>query len=163
MGAIIGNKAATNKAFAHRVGPIFIGCYSHRYNLAMMGIMSGYLDVVDKVHELMKKLNYQIPAAKLRHLTHLTVQKENKTRWSSTYKMVERYIAINLHVESFNILEITELLLDEDENAVIKSLLKKLGHLETVTKALKSDAVTVAEARGLLDAVIDAHPSTDEG
>ena len=158
--AIVGDNTATNKSFARRVGPFFQGCYSHRYNLAMKDIISSYSFVIDKVHELMKKLKYQIPAAKLRSLTHLTAQTANETRWSSTYHMIRRYDEIRDHLPALNLPEINELLLDEDDELMVATLLKKLRGLDSGTKQLQSENVTIAEARGLFDAVMEKHPST---
>lgn len=160
--AIICDNTSTNKAFVRRVGSFFLGCHSHRFNLAMTDILSGYSDAIDKVHELMKRLRYQIPAAKLRRLTHLTALTANKTRWSSTYMMVKRYFYIKEHIKAIYIPDVKELLLDDDEELVITTFMKKLHDLESVTKQLQSDSVTVAEYRGLLDALIELHPSTRE-
>lgn len=43
---------------------------------------------------------------------------------------------------------------------MVASLLRKIRDLEKVAKQIRSDAVTVAEARCLFDAVIQMHPFT---
>lgn len=46
VAAIIGDKTSTDKAFARRAGPIFVGCHSHKFNLAVKDILCDYTDVV---------------------------------------------------------------------------------------------------------------------
>lgn len=61
--AIMGDNTSTNKAFARKAGPSFLGCFSHRYNLDMKEILSAYSEVVGKVELVTQELMYQIPAA----------------------------------------------------------------------------------------------------
>lgn len=69
---IVGDNTATIKALARRVGPRFLGCYSHRYDLALKDTLAVHSKLISKVQNLMEKLKYQIPSAKLRCLTSLS-------------------------------------------------------------------------------------------
>lgn len=147
VGVIIGDNTATKKAFACRVGSIFLVCYSHSYNLAMKDVLFGYKIVIDKIHNLMRNLRYQIPAAKLRRVAHLTAQIDTETRWSSTFALVKRLLEMKEHVATLDLPELTELLLNEEEALVNTSLKHKLRDLEYVTKHLQCDYVKVLEER----------------
>ena len=89
--ALIGDNVAVNKSFARNLGIPFIGCASHRFNLAVKDILEDNQLIISKVQSIMRKLSYQIPAANLRQFTHLRAVLNNETRWSSTYQMLKRY------------------------------------------------------------------------
>lgn len=78
--AVVGDNCNTNRAMSRRIGPIFVGCYSHRFNLAVRDLLSKYKKVTSKVQQVMKKLSYSIPAAQLRKLTPLKAVQANDTR-----------------------------------------------------------------------------------
>lgn len=56
--ALVGDNANTNKAFANRIGPIFVGRHSHRCNVTVKDILSGHKMSIAKVRFIMK--NYHI-------------------------------------------------------------------------------------------------------
>lgn len=69
--ALIGDNCSVNKAFARRFGISFIGCASHRFNLALVEFLEDYSEIVGSVTSLMKTLRNLIPSARLRKLTPL--------------------------------------------------------------------------------------------
>lgn len=81
--AISGDKTSTNKALAPNFGPIFVGCFSHLFNLAMNDILQGYDGLIKNIKALMKKLTVEIRATKLRGMTSRSAQIANVTQWSS--------------------------------------------------------------------------------
>lgn len=85
VAVLIGDNCNTNRAFSRRVGPIFVGCHSHRYNLALKDIMLGHKSSIDSFRATMSRLSFQIPAAQLRPSTHLKAKLDCETRWSSTF------------------------------------------------------------------------------
>lgn len=44
--ATVGDNKYTNNAFYRRFGPSLVGCYSHRYNLAIKHFLSEHRDVL---------------------------------------------------------------------------------------------------------------------
>ena len=118
--AIVGDNTSTNKAFARRRGPVFVGCHSHRFNLAVKDILEDHTAAISKVQELMHKLCYHIPAAMLRRLTPLSAFTANVTRWSSTHAMLKRYVAIREFITEIDLTEISLLLLSSEGKTPLK-------------------------------------------
>lgn len=77
--APIGDNANTNWACPQRLDPFFVGCQSHGFILAVKDILVSYEYIVEKVHRVMKKMSFQIPAAKLHKPTHLRLKLRNDT------------------------------------------------------------------------------------
>lgn len=158
--ALIGDNTSTNKAFARCLGPFFVGCHSHRYNLAMKDILEEYEEVIEKVQAIMKKLSYQIPAAKLRRFTLLKAKQRNVTRWSSTYDMLRRYRELKEFLPKLDDVELESILLSEEEDILVDHLCTKLRDLDSVTKELQRSNISLAEARVLFDGVIEKYPNS---
>lgn len=156
--ALIGDNVNTKRAFARRVGPDFVGCDSHRFNLAAKDILVSYEDIVEKVHRLMKKMSFQIPAAKLRKLTHLRPKLRNDTRWSSTYVMLQRYIQVHEIIKQIELPEVQELRLCDGDHVEVERLFRLLGDLQSVTKELQFEDVGLCLACVLFDGVMEKHP-----
>lgn len=85
VAALIGDNCATNKSFSRQAGCRFIGCASHRFNLAVKDILSQNEDIVMLIRALIVRLRNLIPSAKLRKLTPLEAKIDNETRWSSSF------------------------------------------------------------------------------
>lgn len=64
--AIIGDNANTNRALVRKLGILFIGCYSHKFDLSIKKISLERDKVLKKRNVLVGKLSYLIPAALLR-------------------------------------------------------------------------------------------------
>ncbi len=107
--ALIGDNCNSNKAVATNLRCQFIGCSSHRLNLAVKAIIADEQYIIDRVHEVMEKLRYPIAAAKLRKLTYLTSQLNNDTRWSSTYAMLDRYKKLREFLPDIGIPEVVKM------------------------------------------------------
>ena len=160
--ALIGDNCSTNRSFAAKVNINFIGCASHRFNLAMKSYLGEYEMLLRKINEIMSKLKNLIPAAKLRVHTKLKAKSRNVTRWSSTYEMLHRYSEIREFLPLLEINEIDEGLLSIRENRDADSLIEELKDCETVTKALQSDSTTMADVRTLFDAISKEYPATEK-
>lgn len=161
VAALVGDNCSTNRCFTRRVGPLFVGCYSHRYNLAMKDVISLSLPEVGHVRELMRKLSYQIPAARLRRLTHLKAKIDNDTRWSSTYEMLKRYIDIKDVLPELGMPEIDDLLLIEEDHIQVVSTCKKLEDIDSITKKLQDPTISISDTRALFDGMIERFSSMD--
>ena len=71
----------------------FLGCYSHRLNLALKQFLGDYDFLLKNVHELMKKFYAIKKLAWLGQHTNLRPVFMTETRWSSAFLMVERFPA----------------------------------------------------------------------
>ena len=110
----------------------------------------------------MKKLSFQIPAAKLREFTHLRTKCNNEMRWSSTYNMLTRYKAIREFLPALEVPEIEELVLSDSANHAVDSLCITLHDLDSVTKELQEDSLTLAQARAMFVSTVKEFPETED-
>lgn len=161
VAALIGDNCNTNRAFSRRVGPVFVGCHSHRYNLALKDIMAGHVDTIESVRVLMKRLSYQIPAARLRRHTKLRAKQDCETRWSSTFQMMKRYIALRPAIAQLDLPEIDDLLPPSHHHNEVVHLCQKLEELESITKKLQNPSVTLWDARILFDGMCEKFGEID--
>ena len=159
--AIIGDNCATNLLFSSLAETSFVGFASHRFNLAVKDIISENTHIVNRVHELMKKLRTPISAAKLRQVTELKAKVHNVTRWSSVSSMLHRYCELHGIIEELEIDGIEELVLSKRENKKIEELCVQFRELDSVTQHLQSEECTISEVRLLFDGVIEAYPRTN--
>jgi len=88
---LVADNTATNPATAVILGVPFIGCASHRFNLAVQKFMGVYDENIANIHQMMILLSSLKRAGRLRQLTPLEPVTANVTRWSSKHKMIERY------------------------------------------------------------------------
>lgn len=157
---LIGDNASTNKALSNKAKIPFIGCGSHRMNLAMKIVLQSFEPILAKINCIMVKLRGLILAAKLRKLTYLKAKVRNATRWSSTFEMVVRYTQIREFLPSLESEEIDLISLSPSENRRVDTILLELVPLESVNKKLQSDSTSVSDTRALFDATIEAFPDT---
>ncbi|RHY87092.1 hypothetical protein DYB37_010240 [Aphanomyces astaci] len=156
--ALIGDNCSTNGAFARRAGVPLIGCTSHLFILFMSDMLADHADVIDKVNQLMTKLRFTLPAARLRRLTPLVAKTNNTTRWSSTYSMLKRYNEIKSFLIDINDNNIDVLRLNVVEDREVTTLLTKLEDLNAITLALQSEDCSLLDARQIFDTVIEDYP-----
>ena len=105
----------TNKSVAKILGINFIGCSSHRFNLAMEQFLEKEKGIIDKINTVMKKLKQPSLAARLRCSTKLVAKTNCPTRWSSTYEMVQRYLKLEPFLDNDEYEEIEEHILSSRE------------------------------------------------
>ena len=86
---LVGDNTNTNPATANLLDVPFIGCASHRFNLAVEKYLERHGAILQDIHELMKKLSTIKKAGKLRQKTKLEPVIRNATRWSSAHEMVK--------------------------------------------------------------------------
>lgn len=109
---LVADNTNVNPATARLLGCSFIGCASHRFNLAVKEYMLTYEEKLDDIQSLMKKLlNLKIAGA-LRRKTDLKPVIRNVTRWSSTYSMLKRFLQLKDILVSLNHPEVNEFLPD---------------------------------------------------
>ncbi|KUF85263.1 hypothetical protein AM587_10005540 [Phytophthora nicotianae] len=164
---MVGDNCSVNQYIGRKEGAIpFIGCASHRFNLAVKDFLKTEDELITKVQALMAKLRTIKGRALLRRVSHLSPLMRNDTRWSSTYEMVERYLKLqplivqlghNLLVEY----EIQPLLLRRAEHERVKSLARDLEKFEGVTKELQKATLTLSAVRRLFDQVVKEFPALE--
>lgn len=156
--AITGDNCNTNRSLARLGGLNFVGCASHRFNLAVKDILKRYEHSIGMIQTLMKKLSFQIPAAKLRMHTPLKATQRNETRWSSTYTMLSRFLELLPFLPRIDDDDVQLLIPSDQQNTEIRELCVKLAELDSVTKTLQNASTTMADVRALFDAVLDHYP-----
>ncbi len=92
--AIIGDNAEVNRATSRLCKIPIIGCSSHKLHLAITQYLCRYQDLLDKVNGIMCKLRSFKLSGKLRTQTNLRPVQRNKTRWLSTFEMIDRYLRL---------------------------------------------------------------------
>ena len=120
--AIIADNCSVNRSISTKLCIGFIGCSSHRYNLFVKSFIMEYEQIIEKVRKLMKKLSNPVPAGKLRAHTHLSAQVSNYTRWSSTARMLERFLSIREYIEKLDFDDIDSLIPRTSEVRKIEKL-----------------------------------------
>lgn len=160
--ALVADNCNVNKSLADMVDCGFVGCCSHRFNLAVQDILKGAEETLNKLNTLMRKFKYLIPAAKLRKHTHLRAVTRNETRWSSVYSMMKRYFEIREYILLIaqHDSEINQLLLSATEDQVLEELFSTVERLDAVTLALQKENISIASVRYLFDEVVSEYPST---
>ena len=138
--SIIGDNAEVNKFTANLCGIPLIGCASHKFQQAV----SRYLDknecLLNKINTLMGKLKPLELAFKLREHTPLQPIQRNKTRWSSTYDMINKYIELKPFLDFFQEEpNLIDNLLTPRENNDLQTLQDDLKNLFSVTCTLQRE------------------------
>ena len=83
--------------------------------------------------------------------THLSPVIRNETRWSSTFKMIQRYLAILPHIKD---IVPSSVQLAPIENEMLGNLCEKLSAIEILTKGLQSEDLQLCHVRECFDAAI---------
>ena len=162
IAALIGDNCNTNRSMSKKAMVNFIGCASHRFDLAVKDIMVEYDDLVSTVNAIMKKLKNLVPSAKLRKLTPLKPKTRNVTRWSSTHDMLERYLELKQFIPLIKLPEVDDMMPTSRQERDIEYMLKKLRDRDSVTKTLQKEDLNMNDVRDLFDGVIEEFPETSK-
>jgi len=94
---MVGDNCNTNKAVATGLGLKFVGCASHRFNLAVEKLFIVNAPLLEKLGNLMTKLRTLKVAGEMRQAQEAAgfvrlkkAKKRNATRWGSAKMMVDR-------------------------------------------------------------------------
>jgi hypothetical protein len=161
---LIGDNCATNiKASRDRQIPL-IGCASHRLNLAVKLFLTEHNSVLEKLNLLMKKFKTIKGKAFLKNNGFLMAKSINQTRWSSTFKMIERYLDL-INYENGLIfallgdnMSFLPLLLSPFENKEIKEIFVKLQKMNSVCLYLQKTDTSLSDVRILFDKLVKEFP-----
>ncbi|DAZ94076.1 TPA: hypothetical protein N0F65_006663 [Lagenidium giganteum] len=147
---LVGDNCSTNKAVATKWGIPLVGCASHRFNLAVAKILAERHENVDAVRQLMLQLRQLNNAAE--KLTPRRPVLSNATRWSSTFAMLDRYLALREHAKTIAAVE----------ESVPSQFIGKLWAFirsGSVCVKLQLENASLADVCTLFDACIELHPS----
>ncbi|EGZ30694.1 hypothetical protein PHYSODRAFT_473627, partial [Phytophthora sojae] len=133
-----------------------IGCASHRFNFAVNKYLEDYTDEVSAVSALMQALRTINNRAALKDETKLSPLRPNVTRWGSTFKMLARYVRIRDDIKQVE--AVFDLIPKAAMHERIKSLLEDLRIFDSVTVALQSDDLSLADVRVLFDSIVERFP-----
>lgn len=157
---LTGDNCTTNCSIADRLNVGFVGCASHRLNLAVNEFLKHppYEECITSVHALMLSLNTIKNRAALRAAgTNLSPMFHNQTRWWSKYLMLQRYVQLHpfllvAHIDTATINLIPFPTIDKR----IRTLNEKLEPFQVVTDSLQKhkEVVTLATVRAIFDKIL---------
>lgn len=124
--ALIGHSISTKKSLAIKMDRGFVGCASHRFNLAVLDIIAEDASLGDCVRNLMTKLRNLIPFPKLREHTPLKPLRNIATRWRLTFNMLQRYRAIREFIPKISLGDVSVLVPRNAGGAAIVTLCVRL-------------------------------------
>ncbi|RHZ16442.1 hypothetical protein DYB31_000992, partial [Aphanomyces astaci] len=154
---LTGDNCSTNVSMAAKMGVPLVGCYSHKFNLAMKAFLLPYESDLLSIHAIMKRLGRLRPAGELTRFTDLLPICRNVTRWSSTFQMVQRYLALLPFLPEVS--GVRDLLLLSGQNTRVKKLFFVLEQFESVTKQLQAEDLDMADARTMFHGLHCRHPT----
>ncbi|KUG02223.1 hypothetical protein AM587_10000365 [Phytophthora nicotianae] len=154
---VVGDNCSVNRLLATLMGVPLVGCASHRLNRAVQVDMEQYADDLDLVQALMVRLRTLKQSAKLRSKTTLRPVTRQDTRWSSTFDMINRYFKLLEHIDPTDD-ALVDVLPAPACNKRLLSLLKDLKKVESVSKALQGEHVSLADVRVWFDGLITVKP-----
>jgi hypothetical protein len=169
---LISDNTALNPKVALDLGVPFIGCMSHRLNLAVNRYFDHSRNVeacLVQLHDLMSSLrSIKLRAALRAENMHLSPIVRNKTRWSSTFAMLERFFSDGFEDavsavcrKRTNFRSLAEQTafaskqLSPESRSVLKSLLDDLNSVEEVTKLLQTEGLTLLTAQDAITVLLE--------
>ncbi|OWY95672.1 hypothetical protein PHMEG_00034260, partial [Phytophthora megakarya] len=113
---------------------------------------------LEEVQTLMRKLRTLKQAAKLRAKTPLMPVLRQDTRWASTFAMLKRYFRLREFLSADDE-ELADLLPSRVAHRKLEGVMSDLRCVESVSKMLQSEGLTLLDARDLFDGLLEARPS----
>jgi len=157
--AIIGDNCRVNSKTAKELGIPLIGCASHKFALAVnawIAAQPGLDAALDKVNKVMVKLRTIKNAAALRLATQLCAVPANKTRWSSKFEMLKRYLRIIGDLT--DIASVAPFLPNAADNLVLKAAVAHLNNFWSVTKNIQAKEINMLHIREDFDLICTSYP-----
>ncbi len=96
-------------------------------------------------------------AAQLRELTSYCAVRENDTRWSSTFEMVQRFLKIQTQLSG--VVELLSLLPNHVEIAYLTNAFESLKKFDSVTLMLQREGMSFVESREIFDLFLKDFPA----
>jgi len=155
---LVGDNAPVNTCLSDLLEVPFIGCASHRFNLACKQYLEEYEETLSKISRLMVTLRNVKQAGKLRTKTKLSPVLRNVTRWSSTFQMLKRFFEIKDFIDSSDrVLAVN--LPSSLELVTLQEVMKDLEEFDSATKLLQDSKRTLLEVRAIFDGLLENYPS----
>ena len=104
----------------------------------------------------MKKASTRKVAFQLLELRSYNTIRENDTRWSSTYNMIDRYLCIQTELSS--IVDLLSLLPNHLEVDYFTRAHATMKKFDSITVMLQSDGMTFVESREIFDLFHEDYP-----
>ena len=155
---VVGDNAPVNLRISDLIGIPFIGCASHRFNLACKKYLQPFEDNLQRINSLMVILRNLKQAGKLRTKTHLEPVKRNVTRWSSTFAMLKRFFELKPFLDESDE-ELAQHIPSGREMIELQKLLDDMAQFESITKKLQESTISLSDVRSLFDTVIESYPT----
>ena len=148
------------KCIADMLEKPLVGCATHRFNL-VQDIISEHDQLIQIVNALMVKLSNKAKArSKLRSLTYLGPLRNNSTSWNSTYLILKMLCDLKEYLLKLQLDYIDDLTQSASDCCKISSLCMTLTDLESVTKSLQEDSISLSDVKHLFEDVVGDYPST---
>jgi hypothetical protein len=162
ISVLIGDNCSVNRKISQLMQKPFVGCASHRLNLAANLFLKPYQKLLDKIEALMVRLRTLKKAAILREKTSLKPKLLCATRWSGVFCMIERYLKLYEFLDQLDP-DLIDLHLSSHEYLFVKdTLFPNLKKINSVTKALQKKDITLSRSRILLDGLLSDFPELKE-
>jgi hypothetical protein len=146
---LVGDNENTNPALANILGVPFVGCDSHRLNLALEGWQECNEYVIGRIAEIMLKLGNSKNGGILRISTDLEPVIRNKTRWSSEHEMIKRFFRLKEFITPDNLPDVFVDIPNNQELNRLKELAQHMSIFEGVVKFLQgTSSLSYISVRG---------------
>ena len=119
------------------MGICFIGCHSHKLNLAVQQFLEPIGGTLGQLHNLMLKLKRLKKRAAFRRHTQLSPICLNDTRWSSTFNMWNRFFFELKDFIDVSDPDLAPHIPSASETMIVQDLFKNLKFFELVLKIYK--------------------------
>ena len=155
---VTSHNANTNKAIASPLGVPMIACASHCFNIAVNASLKETEPILHKINEVMKKHRTLKEESKVHKKIHLVPKLRNKTRWSCTSNMLQRYLELNLFIDRDNT-DIKSLIPKNNEDMILEKIIGELKDLDSVISKLQDPTLSLLVLRYLFDGAIANNPN----
>jgi hypothetical protein len=156
---LVGDNCNVNQCMSRLLKVPLLGCGSHKFNLAVRKWISNQPqleETISKVVTVMKKASTLKVSAQLRKLTSLQPVKENDTRWSSTFNMLERFFRIQAELSAVS--DLIPLISTLVECSLLTRGFEHLERFHAVTIMLQKAGITFVRVREIFNEILEDYP-----
>ncbi|KAL0243090.1 hypothetical protein GEMRC1_005651 [Eukaryota sp. GEM-RC1] len=150
---IVADNCSTMKALSKLLNCGFVGCASHRFQLAVTAFIRPLDALLDRVNSVMKLLREPKRITIFRNYTKLAPKQRNVTRWYSTHDMLKRFLELKLPIgQMLNEVEddeLIDLLPSFAEETRIIQLMYHMKELQFVSLQLQKENSNLLDAEHL--------------
>jgi hypothetical protein len=154
VSVFIGDNCTTNKRISDITKKPFVGCASHRLHLGVTDFLRPYEELLDKIENLMLRLRSLKQSTVLRELSNLRPVLRCSTRWSGCFRMIDRYLKLEKIIDTRDA-SLADVLLSPQEHQQAMNLHSHLKKMNSVTKCLQSENLSILQSRLVLDKLVD--------